>query len=306
MSVTAEIVSQHLPLATGEIAGINPAYFLAAGAVASAGFYAKKIIPSWHHTINDGEVGVPLRGGKAVERKDVTQAELDQGASRYVILQPNWYFVPPFRTIQTVYITDQPCHIRTPLECIDARGSAFKMHAEANLTWHVSPDGDNPVKSITEVMHFKKDKKDTIENDTDEENRNTLKCRVGAIGRVALGQVLNGMSYEELIAANNSQPEEIQAKMITLTQAKLLRYGVILTEVELEPITRADTQVTADAIVRSARITSKALRRAAKMKAPTFDTAKALAITKQAETTALEENTVLQLHANGNSNGHSA
>jgi hypothetical protein len=300
MSVSAELVSQHLPLAVGEIGGVNPAYFLAAGALATASYQAKKIIPSWHHTINAGEVGVPLRGGKPIVRENVTAEQIANGESRYVILPPRWYFVPPFRTIQTVYTTDQPNHIEFPLDSEEGKLPSIKLLVSANIVWNVSPDGDNPVKSITEVMHLKKDKKEAVESATDDENRQVLKTRVAALARVALGQTLTGMTYKQLKTANEHLIDEITQETIERSQASLYRYGVLLTAVELDPIARVDAQVTADAFVLGSRITARAIKKAVKMAPPEFLPAIAAIATQQpGEALAIDEN-VVKLHQNGN------
>jgi len=242
MSATAELLNQvplasgielmsHIPpLATGEVMGLNPAYLIGMGAVAGAAYQAKKIIPTWHTTINVGEVGVRLKRGEPTE-----------------VLEPGFYYVPPYRTIQTVYVTDQQHPVSFPLDCED--GPQVQVHA--NVTWNISPEGDNPIRSIREVMHQKTDKKESTPNPSEEENRQVLKNRVLGLSAIALGKTLTGRTYDELKTINKNDPEEIEAMTIEQSREKLSRYGVILSHVELFPITRVGEQVHGELIVKA-------------------------------------------------------
>ncbi len=244
MGVAAELLSHTVPLATGEIMGVNPAYFLAAAGLATAGYNVKKITPGLHTTINKGELGVVLRRGEPVERR-LTQAKVEAGESNYKIKGPGWYFVAPFSTIQPVYVTDQFDKVHFPLDSDDGP----QVAVQANVTWNVSPDGDNPVRSITAVMHQKLDKKEDTNNTEAEVNRRVLENRVLGICGVALGQTLTGLKAKTLKTLNKDAPEEVQQETIERSRERLLKYGVVLSAVELMPIARVGEEVLAQALL---------------------------------------------------------
>lgn len=256
MSFANEIIHETLPLAAVEI---NPSSIIALGALAAAGVSIKKITPHWHHTINEGEVGVVLRRGMPVERRDATEDEINSGKSRYKILEPDWYIVPPFRTIQTVYTTDQFGTVSFPLESEDDR----QMEVHANITWKIMANGDNPVHAITRVRHEKDDKKDSGDI-PQKEKLDVLQDRVLSICRVGLGKVISGKSSDELKRLNYDQIqtddgriielcEDVQLKTIEKCQDDLAYYGVALSKVELNPIFRVGEEVQAQAYIEAAK-----------------------------------------------------
>jgi hypothetical protein len=249
MSVAAELLAPHLPLASGEIMGVNPAYFLAGAAAVGALHTGRKVITSWNTTIGPGQVGVPLKKGEPIVRKDVTEQQIYAGESKYKILGPGFYYVLPFRAIEPVYVADQPDELNFWLDCKDGpHVTGPQVKVSANVVWRVSPDGDNPVRAITEVVHQRLNKKETTELTRVDENMEYLKKRVLGVYAVALSQTLTDRPYEELNTVNKYAPEKVEQETIERSAEKLSKYGVETIAVELMQITRIPEQVLGELI----------------------------------------------------------
>lgn len=233
----------------------------------------KKITPHWHHTINEGEVGVWLSRGrpiplKGVIREDIKAAEEADPFSaeaHYRIEEEGWYMIPPFRTLQTVDVADQPLPVRFPLETKADEGKPQqKMNIHATLTWHVSPEGDNPVRAITRVKHLKTDKKDAEAKDPERHENplvHPLQGQVEQICTKGLGRILSGRNAEyldRLTYLGETEEQErrfqdirnrIQEKTIRICSPELIYYGVKLKGVDFVPVVRTPEQVQADALL---------------------------------------------------------
>jgi hypothetical protein len=266
MSVAHEALQ--LPLAA--VKSPNPLIFLgAAGVLTTVALGAKKITPHWHHTINEGEVGVWLRKGEPILLPGFTPEDVEAAEAKnpwdaehhYKIVDHGWRLVRPFCTLQTVDVADQPANVHFPVESADEPRQ--KLEIQANLAWRISPDGDSPVRAITRVKHLKTDKKDAEAKDVErkeDSKENPLEGRVMQICRAGLGRVLSGRNAEELhqltYAGQNPEDawrfEDMRAQMekdaIEQCEKKLIYYGVELTQVELIPVVRADAEVQAQAL----------------------------------------------------------
>jgi hypothetical protein len=269
--------SQEILAAGSSVAGVPMAYILATGGLIGAGATMKKLTPSWHHTINEGERGVWLHRGKPVLLDGFTQQDVENReklnpfdlTAHYKIGGPKWYFVGPFRTLQTVDIADQPSLVTFDVESADEIRS--KMAVRANLTWNVIAEGDNPVRSITRVKHIKRDKKDADARDPERQEHtksHPLEERVLQIGSVGLGRVLSGKMAKELYQLTyldkelgEEQPmagedierykkirDAIREQTIKECAGDLIYYGVCLSKADLLPVTRVNVEVQAQAL----------------------------------------------------------
>jgi len=267
MSVAQELLRENLPVATG-LNSINPAYFVGVAGLATATFTVKKMTPHWHQTINVGEIGVPLHRGKPVERvvldkwpEDkvlrvdrykrypngrgyVTKEELEAGVSHYRILDPDWYIVPVFRTIEPVYVTDQVSDVKIKRETRDHNSDLVQLEVNAKATWNIDPYGDHPIHAITRVKHEKRTKKDTEDKDKTEMYKGTeLENRIIAICASGLRVALGRRRAETLYDLRDAEAKKIQDAVIKRTSEKLIKYGIVLSQLEFAEIVRVGEEV---------------------------------------------------------------
>lgn len=265
MSVAQQMLHENLPLAS--ITDVNPAILIGVAAVAAGVLNVKKMTPHWHHTINAGELGVWLASGEPVLKNGFDEAQVatiepgsvEDTEAHYKIVGPKWYFVPPFRTLQTVYVTDRPGTLLLQIDSADK--DKQKLDIDAKITWNVSPEGDNPVRSIMNVKHIKTDKKDAEAGEKANDQEDVpLTERVIAVCSAGLGRVLSNRKADYLqqltsLGENDTETaqydalrETVQRQTIEQCARRLINYGVVLSAVELIPVVRSDAEVQAQAL----------------------------------------------------------
>ena len=247
MPAAHELLEVGLPMAS---LTSNPAILVAAGAgILGAAVNIKKITPYLHTTIYDGEVGVLFRSGKPVERKDLTPEKLEaiesgeSDESRYVVLPPKFYFVPPFRSVERVYTSHNQDDIMVSLDShADDPEDRDQMVASAKATWHVSPKGDAPVYSLTRVKHIKETKKEDSEKTKEEERYQELRAQVLSILIGGFGRITSSMTVEQL-SNFNQDTDAVNEAMQEECGHRLALYGVNLAFVDPLPVFRAPEEM---------------------------------------------------------------
>ena len=293
MSLTHEVIQQNLPLAAVSplVLGVGVAATAATGAAA-----AKKMASQWHKTIYTGEVGVWLKGDpllldgfteadvRAAEEADAEAAaniglwkpgdDLPWSTeSHYEIQYPKWRMIGPKKTLQRTYVTDSPDVIRFNIESADEVRE--KLAVEANITWQILPFGDNPVRALKYIRHVKLDKKDAEAREPGKnKEKDPLEERALQICSQGLSKVLSGKTAQYLIditklgeneedaAMYKAEREKVQSMTIQECAGKMIRYGLMLTEVELMATVRTSEEVQAQAgreIAKACREIAKAL-----------------------------------------------
>jgi uncharacterized membrane protein YqiK len=254
MGLAQEALHENLPLMMGAIK-VNPTYVILAGAGIAAAANLRKITPHLHQTVPANHVGVLLRGGKPVKRWFASEEDLASGESQYKILDSGWYPQPPFYSIEPVALGDRQNDIALQLDSKDDK----KLDVFARVTWHVSPEGDNPVHSITRVKHEFGTKKEAPEKDKAEEKRDELMEQVLSICTTGIGTVLSGRKAKQLKNLNLDQ-DGFHNSVLEVCEEDLLYYGVKLRSARINPIVRADSEVQAQSVVKAQRLVADAIR----------------------------------------------
>lgn len=185
-----------------------------------------------------GEMAVRMRKGVPVLRSDLTRRQVNEGDDIYKTLDPGFHWLMPFvDKIVTIPVSDNT----NPLEEFDVESTDGRLHRiNADITWFVRADADNPVKALFAVSSDKdKEEKDKLIE---------LQQTVSAICARGLGQVLRARTSDELI---NHDHEEVDLNVKKKCEDQLLSYGTELKSVFLKPITRTGVERLSQAIENS-------------------------------------------------------
>lgn len=280
MSMGLELLPNALPMAA-DVAGVDTTVLIAAGAMAAGGVSVRKLTPHWHETINEGYRGVLFHRGQPVEKnigeplriRDrelvptilrqhqqryaprrghfVTEEQMEHGEGRYVTLAPNWYFIGPYCSIQTVNVTDQPAEIKIPFEARDGkRRKQLNVHAE--IAWNIGTKGDAPLHAITKIQHEMESKKDTEEENKAKQEKNmAIKTqRVTGLAANGLSRAIRelDMQADELYELSDREPQKVELATIDFSKKELAKYGFVLSSVRLVAVTRVGEEVLGDSL----------------------------------------------------------
>lgn len=203
----------------------------AGGAVALLGTATKAI-----EVVHQGETGIKMQRGQPIERKKISEDEIDK-IGRYVTLGPGIYpVVPLLQKVVKINVKDRTDRVQAfNIESKD--GQLFNVNPI--FTWAILPNGDNPYKALFEVNNEKDNK--------DNEKILELKQTVLGISIGGLGKVLSGRTSSDLIEIDR---REVNAATIEECRNELLEYGAALKRVVLEPITRTGAEVLKQGIER--------------------------------------------------------